>query len=163
MDNLFHKARTVVFSPKFYYAASELLFGNPYNENNHASHFGCGIFPYCRKKKLFPALNRHSLEEIFFNNFYPKRNNDTIIEEICPWTIETLVTSICNYPGARWLLLQSKSRASITPSNTKKIIFTLLSGNILKINYRFGLKTTIFGLARKAQFIPEFYLKYDSF
>ena len=58
--------------------------------------------------------------------------------------------SIRNYPSSCWLLFQSKARAPIIPGGTKKIIFTLLSGNILKSNFHCGTKTTIIGLARKA-------------
>ena len=50
----------------------------------------------------------HGVEEGFFNTFYPKNNDETIIEEINPLTINTLDKSILNYPGARWLLLKSK-------------------------------------------------------
>ena len=80
-----------------------------------------------------------------------------------PCTLETLVKSVYNYPGARWLLLQSKSISSIAPGDITKIIFPLLSFNILTINYHCGLKTTIFGLARKAPGVTEFYLKDDLF
>ena len=50
----------------------------------------------------------NGVEEVFFNTFYPKNNNKTIIEEMNPLTINTLVKSILNYHGARWLLLKSK-------------------------------------------------------
>ena len=49
VDNLFDMARIVVLSPKCFYVASELPFGNPYVENDHASHFSCGICPYFPK------------------------------------------------------------------------------------------------------------------
>ena len=75
-----------------------------------------------------------------------------------PWTIDKLVKSIRNYPSARSLLLQSKSRAPIASSKIKKIISTLLSGDILKMDHHRGLKTTIFGLARKVLDVHEFAL-----
>ena len=79
MDNFFDISIIVVLSTKFYYVASEFLFGNPYVENDHASHFSCGICSYCQKEKLFPLLNMHGVEEVFFDTFYPERNDETII------------------------------------------------------------------------------------
>ena len=105
VDNLFDMSIIVALTPKCDYVASEFLFGNPYVENNHASHFSCGIRPYFWKDQLFPSLNMHGEEEAFFNTIHPKRNDGTVIKEMNPWTLDTLVRSILNYPGARLLLL----------------------------------------------------------
>ena len=80
-----------------------------------------------------------------------------------PQTLDTLVKSIRNYPDVRSLLFQSTARAPVNPINIKNIISTVLSGNILKIDYHCCLKTMIFGLAWKAPVVPEFAIKDDSF
>jgi hypothetical protein len=121
-------ARIVVLSEKCYYVASEMLFGNPYS--NDASPHDCGICPYCRNQILFPSLNRSGVEEVFFNVFYPERNDETIAEAIRPWTLDALVKSIRNYPDVQRLLFLSNDRTPIAPNETKKVVFTLTVGRI---------------------------------
>jgi hypothetical protein len=125
---LYAMARIVVLSEKCYYVASEMLFGNPYS--NDASPHDCGICPYCRNQILFPSLNRSGVEEVFFNVFYPERNDETIAEAIRPWTLDALVKSIRNYPDVQRLLFLSNDRTPIAPNETKKVVFTLTVGRI---------------------------------
>jgi len=48
---------------------------------------------------FIPSLNRLGVEEVFFNVFYPERNDETIVEAIRPWTLDALVKSIHYYPN----------------------------------------------------------------
>ena len=69
VNNFFDMSRIVVPSHKFYYVASESLFGNLYVENEDAEHFNCSIFLYYRNNKVFPSLNTHGVEEVFLTSF----------------------------------------------------------------------------------------------
>ena len=163
VDNLYAMARIVVLSKQCYYVASEFIFGNPWSENTETAPHECGICPYCRNEILFPSLNRSGVENVFFNVFYPSRNDETIAEDIRPWTLDALVKSIRTFPDVQRLLFLSNATSPIAPIEIKKVVFTLTIARILRINFHRVLKTTIFDLARTSPTVPDFALRDDSF
>ena len=78
-----------------------MIFGDPYSPIANIPPYDCGICPYCQNEILFPSLNRNGVEVVFFNVFYPYRNEETIAEAIRPWTLDALVQSICKYPDVQ--------------------------------------------------------------
>ena len=135
VDNLYAMARIVVLSKQCYYVASEFIFGNPWSENTETAPHECGICPYCRNEILFPSLNRSGVENVFFNVFYPSRNDETIAEDIRPWTLDALVKSIRTFPDVQRLLFLSNATSPIAPIEIKKVVFTLTIAWILQINF----------------------------
>ena len=164
VQDAFEVAKMFVSQKKCFYITLENYLGNPYNEiipevdNRNV----CGMCPYCRRERLFPQVKKAGVQKVLFDVYNPIAING-ITPDRLPMTLKTLVSLIRLFPNSTTLLTGSKAAATPSPDIIKKILFLMLSSEIMTLEFHLELKCAVFALSRCKDDNNSFALQNDEY
>ena len=131
----------------------EYLMGRP-NSNTHHSSPKCGACTLCNEKKeQFEPLSRKGITKILLDIFI-SRSEDMI------FTMDNTVDYIRKYENSQYLMFKTE-RKKFELLRIKKVLFQLLTYEILTVVYSSNLKKMLFQLARDGDDILDISITSD--